>query len=59
MKYIKRPKSKRKIGSFAKHCINLGYKGAKDGRCYPIGGKKKDRKELYGYKLPLNFGELT
>jgi hypothetical protein len=27
-------KSNRKIGSFAKHCISLGYKGSKNGRCY-------------------------
>jgi hypothetical protein len=30
-------KSKRKMGWFAKHCIGLGCKGVKNGRCW---GKK-------------------
>lgn len=46
-------KSKRKIGSFAKHCINLGYTGTKDGRC--SGTKNKNRKVFQGYKVPLGL----
>lgn len=51
MKYLKtyeifesEKKSKKKIGWFAKWCHNLGYSGAKRGKCY--GKKKKDVKEL-------------
>ena len=43
-------KSKRKIGSFAKHCMNLGYSGAKKGRCY---GKKKKESEI----KQMDFGK--
>jgi len=48
-------KSKRKIGSFAIHCIDLGYTGTKGGRC--SGAKNKKRKVFQGYKLPLEFGK--
>ena len=45
LKYTKgAKKSKRKLGWFAKHCINLGYKGAKNGRCY--GTKVKNPEHL-------------
>ena len=63
MKHLKKyesiepKKSKRKIGSFAIHCIGLGYTGAKGegGRC--SGSKNKKRKVFQGYKLPLEFGK--
>ncbi len=43
LKYTKNgKKSKRKLGSFAKHCIGLGYSGCKNGRCF---GKKKKNPE--------------
>lgn len=45
LKYTKgAKKSKRKLGWFTKHCINLGYKGAKNGRCY--GTKVKNPEHL-------------
>jgi hypothetical protein len=58
LKYTKgAKKSKRKIGSFAKHCICLGYKGTKGGKCY--GKKVKNPEQLdfdkdYFYDLEDN-----
>lgn len=43
---FEKKKSKRKIGSFAKHCMNLGYSGAKKGRCF---GKKKPTSVVMDY----------
>ena len=58
MKYLEEykifeSKSKRKIGWFVKHCVDIGYSGAKNGRC--CGKREKKRKVFQGYKLPLTF----
>lgn len=48
LKYTKdAKKSKRKIGSFAKHCLNLGYSGVKNNKC--SGTKKKNNIEHLDY----------
>lgn len=45
LKYTKDgKKSKRKLGWFAKHCIGLGYKGVKNGKC--VGTKVKNPPQL-------------